>query len=56
MTFEQASGISTTYGTSYHALKQRADLQPGENLARAWARRAALDSPRWNSARRWARG
>ncbi len=32
MTFEQASGISTTYGTSYHALKQRADLQPGESL------------------------
>jgi NADPH2:quinone reductase len=32
MTFEQASGISTTYGTSYHALKQRADLQPGETL------------------------
>src|SRR5512147_794551 len=32
MSFEQASGISTTYGTSYHALKQRADLQPGESL------------------------
>src|SRR5262249_50762954 len=24
MSFEQAAGISTTYGTSYHALKQRA--------------------------------
>ena len=32
MSFVQASGISTTYGTSYYALKQRADLQPGENL------------------------
>jgi len=32
MSFEQASGISTTYGTSYHALKQRADLKPGESL------------------------
>ena len=32
MTFEQAAGISTTYGTSYHALKQRAALQPGESL------------------------
>jgi NADPH:quinone reductase len=32
MTFEQAAGISTTYGTSYHALRQRADLQPGESL------------------------
>ncbi len=32
MTFAQASGMNTTYGTSYYALKQRADLQPGENL------------------------
>jgi NADPH2:quinone reductase len=27
-----AAAWSTTYGTSYHALKQRADLQPGETL------------------------
>jgi NADPH2:quinone reductase len=32
MSFQQASGISTTYGTSYYALKQRAALKPGENL------------------------
>jgi NADPH2:quinone reductase len=32
MSFQQASGISTTYGTSYYALKQRADLQAGETL------------------------
>ncbi|MCZ6640779.1 MAG: NADPH:quinone oxidoreductase family protein [Gammaproteobacteria bacterium] len=32
MSFEQAAGISTTYGTSYYALKQRASLQPDENL------------------------
>lgn len=32
MTFQQASGISTTYGTSYYALKQRANLQSGETL------------------------
>ena len=32
MSFVQASGISTTYGTSYYALKQRANLAPGENL------------------------
>lgn len=32
MSFSQASGISTTYGTSYYALKQRANLQPGETL------------------------
>ena len=27
-----ASGFGMIYGTSYHALKQRADLQPGETL------------------------
>lgn len=32
MSFAQASGITTTYGTSYYALKQRAQLQPGETL------------------------
>ncbi len=32
MTFEQAAGMTTTYGTSYYALKQRAELKPGENL------------------------
>ena len=30
--FAEASGISLTYFTSYHALKQRAQLQPGETL------------------------
>ena len=32
VSFAEASGISTTYGTSYYALKQRAALQPGETL------------------------
>jgi NADPH2:quinone reductase len=32
MDFTIASGLSTTYGTSYYALKQRADLKPGETL------------------------
>ncbi|MEQ8486460.1 MAG: NADPH:quinone oxidoreductase family protein [Pseudomonadales bacterium] len=32
MSFAEASGISTTYGTSYYALKQRAELKPGETL------------------------
>jgi len=32
MSFAKAAGISTTYGTSYYALKQRANLQPGETL------------------------
>ena len=30
--FEQAAGISITYFTSYHALVQRAAIQPGETL------------------------
>lgn len=30
--FEQAAGFSVTYGTSYHALKQRAELADGETL------------------------
>ncbi len=32
MSYAQASGISTTYGTSYYALKQRAELKAGETL------------------------
>lgn len=32
MPLQQAAGFSTTYGTSYYALKQRANLQPGETL------------------------
>jgi len=30
--FEQAAGFTITYGTSYHALKQSAKLQPGETV------------------------
>src|SRR5208282_3665223 len=29
---EKAAGLSITYGTTLHALKQRADLKPGETL------------------------
>jgi NADPH2:quinone reductase len=32
LSFEQAAGVSITYFTSYYALKQRAQLQPGETL------------------------
>lgn len=32
MTFEQAAGFPTIYGTSYYALKQRADLAAGETV------------------------
>jgi NADPH:quinone reductase len=33
MDFDVGAGITTTYATSYYALKQRANLQPGESLA-----------------------
>jgi NADPH2:quinone reductase len=32
LSYEQAAGISITYFTSYYALKQRANIQPGETL------------------------
>ncbi len=32
LSYEQAAGVGVTYFTSYHALKQRANLQPGETL------------------------
>lgn len=32
LSFEAASGFLMTYGTSHHALKQRARIQPGETL------------------------
>lgn len=32
MPFEEAAAFIGTYGTSYHALKQRAQLSPGENI------------------------
>jgi NADPH2:quinone reductase len=32
LSFEQAAGFTMTYGTSYYALNQRANLQPGETL------------------------
>jgi NADPH:quinone reductase len=31
--FDRAAGLSVTYGTTIHALKDRAHLQPGETLA-----------------------
>lgn len=33
MEYKIAAGLTVTYGTTYHALKDRADLQPGETLA-----------------------
>ncbi len=32
LSFEQGAGFSVTYGTSMHALKQSANLQPGETV------------------------
>jgi len=31
--YDHAAGLCVTYGTSYHALKDRGDLKPGETLA-----------------------
>ena len=31
--FDRAAGLTVTYGTTYHALKDRAQLKPGETLA-----------------------
>jgi NADPH2:quinone reductase len=33
LAFERAAGLTVTYGTSYHALRDRARLRPGETLA-----------------------
>ena len=33
LSFEEAAGLTVTYGTTLHALKDRAQLQPGETLA-----------------------
>ena len=32
MPFDAAAGLTIVYGTSYHALKQRAEIKPGETL------------------------
>ncbi|MEM1173910.1 MAG: NADPH:quinone oxidoreductase family protein [Pseudomonadota bacterium] len=32
LSFEHGAGFSVTYGTSYHALKQSAELRPGETV------------------------
>ena len=32
ISFEEGAGFVMTYGTSHHALRQRADIQPGETL------------------------
>ncbi len=46
---EQAAGLSVTYGTGLHALKDRADLKAGETLACS-APPAARGSPPSSSA------
>ncbi|MEF9672057.1 alcohol dehydrogenase catalytic domain-containing protein [Pseudomonas sp. PCH446] len=55
MDFTTAAAFSMTYGTSMHALKQRAQLQPGKPCwcsvpPEAWA------WPPWKSARPWVPG
>jgi NADPH:quinone reductase-like Zn-dependent oxidoreductase len=53
--FAVASSFFVTYGTSYHALKDRAHLKAGRERWWCWARRAASGFPPSSSARRWAR-
>jgi NADPH:quinone reductase len=50
---EVAAGISVTYGTALHALKDRAQLMPGETIAVA-ALRAGLGLPPSRSPSSWA--
>ena len=55
MPFEEAAALLMTYGTSYHALKQRAELQAPARACWCSAPRAASARRRSNWARRWAR-
>ena len=52
--FAVASSFFVTYGTSYHALKDRAHIKPGESLVVLGAA-GGVGFPPSNSARRWAR-
>ena len=52
--FAVASSFFVTYGTSYHALNDRAHLKPGETLVVLGAA-GGVGFPLSNSARRWAR-
>ena len=36
LALDKAAGLSVAYGTSLHALKQRAEMKPGESPSRAW--------------------
>ena len=55
MDFASAAAFGMTYGTSMHALKQRANLQPGETLLVLGASGGSGWLP-WRSARPWAPG
>jgi NADPH:quinone reductase len=52
LALDKAAGLSVAYGTSLHALKQRAEMKPGETCL---GLRAASGLRRWRSARLWAR-
>jgi NADPH2:quinone reductase len=53
--FNSAAAFGMTYGTSMHALKQRANLKAGETLLVLGASEASAWR-RWRSARPWAHG
>ncbi len=50
---DKAAGLSVAYGTALHALKQRAEMEPGETLVVLGACEARWVSRRSRSARRW---
>ena len=51
--FDHAAGVCVTYGTTLHALKDRADLKPGETLAVLGEIYTDLDD--WNNAESYLR-
>ena len=53
LALDKAAGLAIAYGTSLHALKQRAEMKPGK-LSRCSAPRAASGLRRSKSARPWA--
>ena len=56
MPFDEAAAFVLTYGTSYHALKDRAAPRSAARHCSSWAPRAASASRRSSSARPWGRG
>jgi NADPH2:quinone reductase len=54
--FGQAAGFTITCSTSYHALRQRAELQEGETVVVLGAAGGVGITARSRSRKRWAHG